>query len=265
MAINDEQRQHLQEHGYFVARRLLRTEQTEQIRTALLDKARAVAESGDYGKDKILETAAQNDPDAVPLHERFRKLNALDSLPALWDHWYAGPTVLEILHDWLGPDVLRKYASAFLKPARIGGPTPWHQDIGLWRDSNHDAANGWLAIDPATTDNGCLLCVPGSHKGPVVEHVKYDDSIHLELPRDRCQDLSTHAIELEPGDAVFWHSNLWHASGPNTSDQGRIGVGAVWVSPAQFEHLTHARRLRWASRDGQRQPHPGPEHELPDA
>ena len=76
--------------GYFVVRRLLAASQTEAIRSALLRKAGEVAASGDYGRDKILEEVAQAAPDTVPLHERFRKLNQLDLLPELWDHWYAG-------------------------------------------------------------------------------------------------------------------------------------------------------------------------------
>lgn len=245
--------------GYFVARGLLNTEQTEAIRTGLMRKAQDVAASGDYGGDKILEQDAQASPDAVPLHERFRKLNNLDLVPELWEHWYAGPAVLDVVRRFIGDDILRKYASAFLKPARIGGATPWHQDIGLWRDTNDDAMNGWLAIDASTRANGCLQFVPGSHTGPIVEHVEYEDSVHLELPREGCQNLTVDHVELQPGDAVFWHSRMWHYSPPNTSDQSRIGVAAVWVNPAQISQLTNARRLRWAMRRGNILPHPAPE------
>ncbi|MBT6627840.1 MAG: phytanoyl-CoA dioxygenase family protein [Gemmatimonadetes bacterium] len=259
MSVSAEQRQQLEEVGYFIVRGLVDVNKTEAIRQALMDKARDVAESGDYNRDKLLETVAKDSPEGVPLHERFRKLNNLDLLPTLWENWYAGPSVLGVVRDLIGPDILRKYSSAFLKPARIGGAPPWHQDIGLWRDENHDAANAWMAIDRSTVENGCLQFVPRSHRGPVVEHVEYDDSIHAELPRDQCENLDVEYIELEPGDTVFWHSNLWHASAPNTSDQGRIGVAAVWVNPAQISQLTHARRLRWAMRRGEIFSHPAPE------
>lgn len=245
--------------GYFICRGLVTAEQTEAIRQGLMRKASEVAASGDYGRDKILEDGAKASPDSVPLHERFRKLNQLDLLPELWNHWYAGAPVLEVVRHFLGDDILRKYASAFLKPARIGGATPWHQDIGLWRDRNDDAMNGWLAIDASTQANGCLQVVPGSHLGPILEHVEYEDSIHAELPRDRCNDLSVEYVELQPGDAVFWHSRLWHYSAPNRSETGRIGVGAVWVNPAQISQLTTAKRLRWAMRTGRILPHPAPE------
>jgi hypothetical protein len=45
---------------------------------------------------------AKDSPEDVPLHERFRQLNNLDLRPTLWENWYAGPSV---------PDILRKDAA----------------------------------------------------------------------------------------------------------------------------------------------------------
>jgi phytanoyl-CoA hydroxylase len=246
-------------HGYYIARSLLTGEEIAAIRSALLRRAEEVARTGDYFSDKLLEGASQGDPEALPLHERFRKLNGLDLVPELWNHWYAGPAVLAHVRAVLGDDILKKYASAFLKPARIGGPTPWHQDIGLWRDRNDGAFSGWLAVDAATRANGCLQFVPGTHLGPVIEHVVYEDSVHGELPRELCRDLPVEHIELAPGDAVFWQSRTWHFSPPNRSEHGRIGVGAVWINPAQISELRAVNRLRWALRQGEPVLHPAPE------
>ena len=254
----EEQLQQFNERGFYIARGLLSSEQTEAIRAALMRKAQAVANNGSYGGDRILEGVAQDAPDEIPLHERFRKLNGLDQIQELWDHWYAGEKVLEHLRGFLGDVILNKHASAFLKPAKIGGPTPWHQDIGLWGDRNEGAINAWLAIDPATKANGCLQVVPGSHKGPVIEHVTYEDSIHSELPRELVADVEVDHVELQPGDAVIWASKLWHYSPPNTSDQGRIGVGAVWVNPDQLSDLNSVNKLRWTMRDGERCAYPAP-------
>jgi phytanoyl-CoA hydroxylase len=252
-----QQYQQFHTRGYYIARGVVESDRIGAIREALLAKATALAASRAYASDKILEGVAKTDPDAIPLHERFRKLNALDDLPAVWNGWLAHPQVLAHVRGFLGPDILDKYASAFLKPAKVGGATPWHQDIGLWRDGNSTAINAWLAIDPATVENGCLQVVPGSHKGPVIEHVTYPDSVHAELPRERCQNLQVDQIELQPGDAVFWHSHLWHYSPPNSSEHGRIGCGAVWISPAQLGDL-RMNRLRWAMRRGVALAHPAP-------
>jgi len=254
----DKQLEQFREQGYYIARNLLSTEQTEAIRAGLMRKGEDSAASDSYGDDPILEGVAHDAPDETPLHERFRKLNDLDQVPELWDHWYAGESVLKHLRGFLGDEILNKYASAFLKPARIGGPTPWHQDIAIWGDRNEGAINAWLAIDPATKANGCLQVVPGSHTGPVIEHITYEDSVHCELPRELVADVEVDHIELQPGDALIWDAKLWHYSPPNTSDQGRIGVGAVWTSLAQLDELNCVEMLRWTMRDGERCAHPAP-------
>ena len=169
----------------------------------------------------------------------------------------AHPAVLTVLTEFLGDTIYNKFASAFLKPAKIGRETPWHQDIGLWRDDNVHAMNAWLAIDPATRANGCLQVVPGSHHGEVIPHICYDDSIHGELPRELCTDLDIEHIELAPGDVVFWHSNLWHYSPPNYSDQARLGCGGVWINPSQRSECHKERSFHVVMEQGQRLAFPG--------
>ncbi len=56
----------------------------------------------------------------------------------------------------------------FLKPSG-GGVTPWHQDAA-YRPPPHHGGTVWLPLDPATTESGCLEYLPGSHRGPVLEH-----------------------------------------------------------------------------------------------
>lgn len=247
--------QALSKHGWFIQRQLLDTEAIAAIRSGLLDEVERLADQRRFN-DALLEGGAREHPQQVPLHQRFRKLSQLQHAAVVWNRWLAAPVVLAAIRPFLGDDILNKFASAFLKPARIGGPTPWHQDIGLWRDQNVNAMNGWLAIDGASKDNGCLQVVSGSHRGEIIKHVVYDDSIHGEIPRELCTDLDVEYIELAPGDAVFWHSNLWHYSPPNTSEQPRMGCGAVWINPAQVAECHPGRKFYWAMRDGAAQPHP---------
>ena len=51
--------------------------------------------------------------------------------------------------------------------------------------------------------------------------------MHVELPRELTADLEVEHIELAPGDALFWHSNLWHYSPLNMSDRNRWGMGII--------------------------------------
>ena len=247
------------QRGYFIMRGLIAEADCERIRSALHAEAARLAEQSSFN-DALLEMSAKAQPMETPLHERFRKLSQLHRLEPLWTKWLAHPALLAVVQDFLGDQLLVKYASAFLKPARIGGATPWHQDIGLWRDRNATAINAWLAIDPATKNNGCLQMRVGSHTGPVIPHVVYEDSVHGELPREQCEDIQVEHIELHSGDVVFWHSHLWHYSPPNTSAQSRMGCGGVWTSEADLQDCHPGAVCHWAMRRGQVQAYPSTAH-----
>ncbi|MEX2387115.1 MAG: phytanoyl-CoA dioxygenase family protein, partial [Phycisphaeraceae bacterium] len=156
---------------------------------------------------------------------------------------------------FLGDDVLLKFNSCFLKPARTGSATPWHQDNGLWRDGETEPFNFWMALDPATRANGCLQFIPGSHTGDIVPHVLYNDSIHPELPREQVRQMvdkhGLHHIELQPGDMVCWHSSLYHFSPPNTSDQSRIGIAGVYNNLENVNRSKRFKRFYWCLKAGE--------------
>lgn len=188
---------------------------------------------------------------------RYRKLNNFCvQSPLIWHNVFAGPALLNITRYFLGDDIIMKYNSCFLKPARTGAATPWHQDNGLWRDGETKPFNFWIPLEPATQENGCMQFIPGSHKTEIIEHVLYPDSIHGELPRKHVQEMiekhGVHHIELGTGDAVFWHSNMWHYSPPNKSGKSRIAVAGVWTNP---EIVKTSKRFwhnfRWVMKSGE--------------
>ena len=60
----------------------------------------------------------------------------------------------------------------FLKPGGgLGTGTRYHQDNGYFRISDPLKGTGmWIAVDPATTENGTMSCIPKSHLGPTLPH-----------------------------------------------------------------------------------------------
>ena len=226
------------ERGFFVVEDVVSyqkaTEMLGVIKNAILmpepDDIRADADPMDPMNDDTAEARAA----------RFRKLSRFcQSSPLIWDYVHGSEALLSIAQYFLGDDILLKFDSCFLKPARSGSATPWHQDNGLWRDGDTESFNFWMALDPATRENGCLQIIPSSHRTEVVEHVLYEDSIHGELPRERVEEMIetygvTH-IELEPGSIVCWQSSTWHYSPPNTSEKGRIAIAGVYSHPENAE------------------------------
>jgi ectoine hydroxylase-related dioxygenase (phytanoyl-CoA dioxygenase family) len=256
-ALSDEQRREFQEKGFFVVRGLVARETMAQVREAIVN---FVENPGEL-RDVLAEEGAVRQGERREGTARYRKLEKMGRFnPLIWNAYYANPQVLEIVREFVGDDILVKYDSVFLKPARKGGSTPWHQDIGLWRDDNENAFNAWIAVEPATRENGCLQLVPGTHREGLTEHVIYPDSLHEELPRDlverRLQQQEVFHAELQPGDAVMWQSYLWHYSPPNLSEHSRIGMGAVWTDYSYAQRSPNAKDYLWVMRDGVARPFP---------
>ena len=57
-----------------------------------------------------------------------------------------------------------------LKLPEFGSPVEWHQDWAFYPHTNDDLLAVGICIDEMTVENGALLVVPGSHRGPVYDH-----------------------------------------------------------------------------------------------
>ena len=57
-----------------------------------------------------------------------------------------------------------------MKSAGYGAPVEWHQDWAFYPHTNDDLAAVGIMLDDVDRENGPMLVVPGSHKGPVYDH-----------------------------------------------------------------------------------------------
>ncbi len=249
----DQSRQY-ETDGYFIVRKVIDRDAAMEIRGVIRNHIlNPIQDAKGHEHDPMDPMGDSPQAQAA----RFRKLgNYCVQSPVIWHTIDCGEPLLRIVRYFLGDDVLMKYNSCFLKPALTGSITPWHQDNGLWRDGETEPFNFWMAIDPATRENGCLQFIPGSHHGPIVPHVIYADSVHAELPRDHMADMlrrhEVHHIELAPGDIVCWHSSLYHLSPKNTSSRSRIAVAGVYSTPTIAARRPFSQQYQWCMKDGRR-------------
>jgi len=136
---------------------------------------------------------------------------------------------------------------ALIKPPRIGGAKPWHQDASYFRVSDPQLIIGvWIALDAASRDNGCMEVIPGSHlDGPAV-HVPEEDVNQCTIRPDQLRLSDRVQLELSPGDALIFHPLLHHYTAPNRSDRRRRAVqfhfnqiGMEWTSLAVHRRQFH--------------------------
>lgn len=126
----------------------------------------------------------------------------------------------------LNDEVYHYHSKMIMKDARVGGAWTWHQDYGYWYQNGvlfPNLTSVFIAVDPATVENGCMQVIPYSHNLGRIEHVLKGDQAGADMERvtEILKRLPLVHVEMEPGDALFFHSNLLHRSDQNTSENPR--------------------------------------------
>jgi ectoine hydroxylase-related dioxygenase (phytanoyl-CoA dioxygenase family) len=113
----------------------------------------------------------------------------------------------------------------FCKPARHGGVVAWHQDYSYWtRTGPIQHLTCWIALDDATTENGCLYYVPKSQNWGLLDKPELAgdmNGIMNYLNEEQKKQFKPVAIELNAGYGTFHHPLLMHGSYENKSNRSR--------------------------------------------
>ncbi len=136
---------------------------------------------------------------------------------------------------------------ALVKPPQISGEKPWHQDAAYFRGSDPNLMFGvWIALDPATRENGCMEVIPGSQLLGPAPHVPAEDINLCTIRPDLVHREKRIALPMDPGDVLIFHSLIHHYTAANRSTQRRRAlqfhyhqVGLVWISLEAHRVLFH--------------------------
>jgi ectoine hydroxylase-related dioxygenase (phytanoyl-CoA dioxygenase family) len=211
MNLSDQEKASFNEDGFIIVRNLFSKEEI----TYLSEKAH-----NDNQMDKSASSMDDGKGNAVRL--------------SLWNHPGEGiygmfarcRKLVDRVEELLGGEVYHYHSKMVLKDAKVGGAWAWHQDYGYWYQNGllfPDLISVMIAVDKATINNGCLQAIPGSHKMGRVNHILSGDQAGADMERvnEVLKVREKVYCEMEPGDALFFHANLLHASDQNKSDDPR--------------------------------------------
>ncbi|GCE14157.1 phytanoyl-CoA dioxygenase family protein [Tengunoibacter tsumagoiensis] len=186
-----EEKEFFLEHGYLHARGVLSGEYLEFIQAEF---------------DRIWE----KEKPRVTQHQLLK----YPSFIALIEH----PAILERIQAIFGGQAqLLQYDLLRQGPHNTGNERSWHRDF-VFPGDRPLSINTIIMLDPMTEERGPTRVLPGSHRG---EAIPSADQIHQPLPGEV-------AAMVEPGDAVFINSAIWHTGGINHTDGVRRGIYAYY-------------------------------------
>ena len=118
------------------------------------------------------------------------------------------------------------HSKMIMKEARVGGAWTWHQDYGYWYGNGvltPNLVSAFIAVDPATRENGCLQVIRGSHHCGRIHHQLSGEQAGADPERVEhiLKRFELVYVEMDPGDVLFFHSNLLHRSDRNESEHPR--------------------------------------------
>lgn len=149
--------------------------------------------------------------------------------------------ILSIVRPLCGSeDVSMIQDMALLKPPGGGREKPWHQDNAYFTfEPGTPIVGVWIALDPATADNGCMHVIPGTHADGPAPHFRRRDWQLCDDDVDLARDTM---VPLEPGGALFFHGLLQHGTPANRSNTRRRAIQLHYV-PMDTERVSDQRRM----------------------
>lgn len=233
--LSPEQRRHYDEHGYVVVAGLFEAAELARWR----DRFSEIVERGAPRADGLLVMrdvmVAKGAVAPATAAEATAKVQDFENDPVLYEY-VVHPRLLDVVEGFVGRDVASIHTMLINKPPGVDGRHPLHQDLLYFpfRPAERIVA-AWTALEPSTRENGCLVVVPGTHRGELLRHEnpdwEYVNGGYFGAAGVGAETERVH-LEMEPGETVFFHPLLLHGSGRNRSSGFRRAISAHYASAA---------------------------------
>ena len=246
-AVDDDAVAFYREHGYLAVENVVSPERVAEVIDAL---QRLIASANPSAvqpearaKDSFDQLALEQKQDAV------RKLWNICRFEPVLDAFSREPVIVDTVQRLMGRAPVLFQDMAMLKPPRQGREKPWHQDHAYFDFPIGTPVVGvWIALDRATTENGCMHLLDGGHRdGPAVHFQRRDWQLcdtDILARRRPCV-----AAPLNPGGVLFFDGLLPHGTPANRSDLRRRAV-QFHFGPADAVKCSSAERLKHFGSEG---------------
>lgn len=205
------------ENGYLVVENALTSAEIEE----LCAETTAICR-GERGDIRGVIPAEPDETDEEVLR-RYLCIHFPHKLSPSMHKYLAHPAIVEVLTGVIGPNVKCMQSMLFIKASGKPGQA-WHQDEDFIPTRDRSLTGGWIALDDATVENGCLWVIPGSHRRGVLwpqrDHDDREFDCTVESFNFPYKDEDAVPVEVKAGSIVFFNGYLLHRSLRNRARQG---------------------------------------------
>jgi len=216
MLLSSDQVEFYRTNGYLIIPDVLTSAQVAEGRRIVdefTERSRAIA-----ANDDVFDL----EPGHTAERPAIRRLKSPARQHPFFNDLIHSDAILDPLESVIGPNIRALGSKLNLKAAGVGSPVEWHQDLAFHPHSNDSLLAVGIAFDDCSLVNGCLLVMPGSHTGPVLDH--HQDGFFIGAVDVRAQGIDVeHAtpVEMSAGSIEIHHVRMLHGSAPNTSPNPR--------------------------------------------
>ncbi len=206
-----------QENGFLVIEDALSSDEVQELREETVRICR-----GERGMFNGL-TPPQPGESSDDILKRYLCIHFPHKLSEIMYRYLAHPGFVDVLTGIIGPNVKCMQSMLFIKSAGKPGQA-WHQDEDYIPTRDRSLTGGWIALDDANVENGCLWVIPGSQKRGILweQHWHGDKRFDcaLESHNFPYSDNDAVPVEVKAGSIVFFNGYLLHRSLPNYKEVG---------------------------------------------
>ena len=153
---------------------------------------------------------------------RVRRIKTPSRFHPAYERAVRHPGIIKVLQALWGPSIRFDMSKLNLKSAGFGSPVEWHQDWAFYPHTNDDLAAVGIMIDDFRPDNGPMLVLPGTHKGPTYDHHAKGHFVGGIDPEQCDLDFSKAVMCTgKAGSITVHHVRLVHGSAANLSGDPR--------------------------------------------
>ena len=214
--IKDDQVKSFKEKGYLVIENLLPEnilKNLQKITEDFVEKSKFIKEN-----DLIFDLS----DDHTPENPVVRRLKDPHLNHSVYSDIIKNNLITDVVSKLIGNNIRLEHTKLNFKSAKGGEAIEWHQDWAFYPHTNDDIVEVGIFLDDCGNENGPLLCVPGSHKGPIDDHHQNGYFIGAVDPSKSHYNLETaEPIVAKAGSISVHHVRCLHGSRKNNSEKSR--------------------------------------------